>query len=110
MKKVDLNTIIQTYPSYEAYLDAEFNGKISEMKSRETTLNDEEKTLLTTISGYRTVIQQILASYTPSAEMTAAAQNGFWAIRCLYRYRKLVWFFYGKPAVYRENIGDQQKF
>jgi len=75
MKKVDLSTIIQTYPSYEAYLDAEFNGKIAEMKSRETTLNDEEKTLLNTISGYHTVIQQILTNYTPSAEMTAAAQK-----------------------------------
>ena len=75
MKKVDLNTIIQTYPSYEAYLDAEFNGKIAEMKSRETSLNDEEKILINTISGYHTVIQQILANYTPSAEMTAAVQK-----------------------------------
>ena len=75
MKKVDLSTIIQTYPSYEAYLDAEFSSKIAEMKSHETSLNDEEKTLLNSISGYHTVIQQILASYTPSAEMKAAAQK-----------------------------------
>ena len=75
MKKVDLNTIIQTYPSYEAYLDAEFSAKIAEMKSRESELNEEEKTLLSTITGFYKVIQQILASYTPSAEMTAAAQK-----------------------------------
>lgn len=75
MKKVDLNTIVQKYPSYEAYLDAEFSAKIAEMKSRESELNEEEKTLLNTISGYHTVIQQIFANYTPSAEMTAAAQK-----------------------------------
>jgi len=75
MKKVDLNTIVQTYPSYEAYLDAEFNGKIAEMKSRETSLNEEEKTLLNTITGFYKVIQQILENYTPSADMTAATQK-----------------------------------
>jgi len=75
MKKVDLNTIIQTYPSYEAYLDAEFSAKIAEMKSRESELNEEEKTLLSTITGFYKVIQQILENYTPSAEMTAAAQK-----------------------------------
>lgn len=75
MKKVDLNTIVQKYPSYEAYLDAEFSAKIAEMKSRQSELNEEEKTLLNIISGYHSVIQQILANYTPSPEMTAAAQK-----------------------------------
>ena len=75
MKKVDLSTVIQTYPSYEAYLDAEFSTKIAEMKNRQSELSDEEKTLLNTITGNYGAIQDVLQNYTPSAEITAAAQN-----------------------------------
>ncbi len=75
MIKVDLNTIIQSYPSYQAFLDAEYIAKIAEMKTRENSLEEEEKTLLSTITGYYKEIQQILTNYTPSAEITAAAQK-----------------------------------
>ncbi|MCY7423079.1 MAG: thioredoxin family protein [Chitinophagaceae bacterium] len=74
MKKVDLSTVVQTYPSYEAYLDAEFRAKIADMKSSESELNEEKKTLLNTITGNYKVIQHLLESYTPSAEMVSAAQ------------------------------------
>lgn len=73
MKKTDLSQVVQTYPSYETYLKAEFDEKIPEMQARQQRLSDEEKEKLEIIQGNIKNIRHVLFTYQPSAQMVAAA-------------------------------------